>query len=166
VTVYDVSRSAERLTHMTKPPYCLFPDKSVGASCIGSVSFQHPHSSNENAYLIRLSDEGSLHYVDLTTPLNEDAAIKTLWSADVKDLDARMQNLRPDVGPLGAHDFTEIDFRPAYEGRYLRHELDVNSDYNGFSKLYSVPIKKHRPKRKLGKLYTIFWTRCRIFGKR
>lgn len=142
VTVYDVSRSADRFIHMNRLPYCMFPDKSVSASCIGSVFFQHPHTSNENVCLVRLSDEGSLHYVDLTTPLNEDTAtIKTLWSVDVKDSDAQMQNLCPDVGPLGAQDFTETDFRPAYEGRYSGYEFVVVSDYDGFSSHIPCPSR-------------------------
>ena len=116
VTVYDVSRSAGELVHMNNLPYCLFPDNGVGASCIGSVSLQHSQNSNENVCLFRLSDEGSLHYVDLAVPgLNEDGVVNTSWSTDVKELDA--QNFYSDIGPLDVQAFSETDFRLPYNGR-------------------------------------------------
>jgi hypothetical protein len=126
VTVYDVSRSVGRLAQMNNLPYCLFPGEGVGSSCIGSVFVHHPQNSNENVFLVRLSDEGSLHNVNLDIPgLSEDSVVNAWWSADVKELNAQMQHLSPDVGPLGPQDFSETDFRLPYDGRCLRYGFVV-----------------------------------------
>lgn len=166
VSVYDVSRSAGQLVHMNNLPYCLFPD-GVGPSCIGSVSLEHPQNSNENVCLFRLSDEGSLHYVDLAIPgLSEDSVVNTSWSADVKELDAQMQYLCPDVGPLGAKDFSETDFRLPYDGGCSSMHWLFFLVYIAF-KPYSVSMWKNSPmsKRKTGKPCTIFLIKFRISGK-
>jgi hypothetical protein len=124
VTVYDVSRSVGQLVHMNNLPYCLSPDEGAGTSCISSILVQHPQSSYENVFLVRLSDEGRLQYVNLAIPgLSKDSVVNTWWSADVEELDAQTHCLRPDVSPLGAQDFSEIDFHLPYDGECSRYSL-------------------------------------------
>ena len=134
VTVYDVSRSVGQLVHMNNLPYCLFPDNGIGASCIGSVSLQHSQHSNGNVCLFRLSDEGSLHYMDLG--LNEDSVVNTSWSPDVKELDA--QKFSPDIGPFDAQAFSETDFRLPYDGRSLRYGFDICFGLHSFQAIFRV----------------------------
>lgn len=132
VTVYDVSRSAGQLVHMASLPYCLFPDEGFGTSCIGSVFLQHTQNFNENVCLVRLSDDGSLNYVDLAIPrLGAGSVVNTSWSADVKELDAQTRYHCPDVGPLGAQDFSETDFRLPYHAIfrvYAEEQFDVEEE--------------------------------------
>lgn len=138
MTVYDVSRSAGQLVHMASLPYCLFPDEGFGTSCIGSVFLQHTQNFNENVCLVRLSDDGSLNYVDLAIPrLGAGSVVNTSWSADVKELDAQTRYHCPDVGPLGAQDFSETDFRLPYHGRCLRYRF-VAFYLNGFQAIFRV----------------------------
>jgi hypothetical protein len=117
VTVYDVSRSAGHLAHMNSIPSCLLPDEAVAVPSSGSAFLQHPQHPSEVFGLVRLSDEGSLHCIDLTVPgFGRTNIVDTSWSVEVKELAAQEQDGSPDVGPLGVQDFSETDFRPPYDG--------------------------------------------------
>jgi len=142
VTVYDISRSTGQFVQMNNLPYCLFPDETVD-TCIGSVFFRHPHSSNENLSLVRLSDEGSLYHFDLAIAGLEDSVFNTSWSTDVKELDAQRRHLLPDAGSLGAQDFSETDFRLPYNGRCLWYRSTAVFDLKDFQAIFHVYAEEH-----------------------
>jgi hypothetical protein len=117
VTVYDVSRSAGHPAHMNSIPYCLLPNEVCVTPSSGRAFLQHPQYSNEIFGLVRLSDEGSLHCIDLAVPgFGGDNILNTSWSVEVKELAVQGQDESPDVGPLGAQDFSETNFGLPYDG--------------------------------------------------
>jgi hypothetical protein len=128
MTVYDVSRSVNRLIRVNTPPYCLSSFLGSDACHVGQVFFRHPSDpSNTEISLFRLDQRGSIYRLDLDIsqvdePV-EPASPRFEWSAGVKALDIQAAKLRSDIGPLGAQDLSEMDLSPTYdsEATYLSY---------------------------------------------
>jgi hypothetical protein len=119
VTVYDVSRSDNRLIRINTPPYCLSSLLGSDTSHVGKAFIRHPSDSRGSEIsLFRLDQRGSICRLDLDiSHANEPVKLTSPgseWSADAKALDSRAARLRPDIGPLGAQDFSEMDLSSTY----------------------------------------------------
>jgi hypothetical protein len=121
ISIYDVSRGDDDgLIHVGGVPYCL---PHIQSNQAGVVFFQHPLDQREtNVSLFCCSDRGSIRQLDLESiPYNEvalplrDPAYE--WSEDVEELDGRASGLRPDIGPLGAREFTTVNMKSLYDGK-------------------------------------------------
>ncbi|KAG5653836.1 hypothetical protein H0H81_010109 [Sphagnurus paluster] len=115
VTVYDVSRSQGQLLHINAPPYCFIPGNHASSSHLGEAFLKHPLDTRGDALsLVRLTEQGSLHQIDLRTSETHSApTFDTLWTADVKQLDRTAINRRE--APFSNQAFVETDFSQVYE---------------------------------------------------
>lgn len=116
VTVYDVFRSGNHPIHLDGPSYCMFSDKAAGAPHLGQIFLSDPFDTSIDGFsLIRLSDRGSLHQLDIHAPDSNCASVlETSWSTDIKQLSER--HLRPNAVAFEKQDFTETNLFPAYDG--------------------------------------------------
>ncbi|KAG6874226.1 hypothetical protein C0995_003772 [Termitomyces sp. Mi166 len=121
VTLYDVSRSDGRPIHINAPSYCFFSDNDVSALYTGSTLFKHPLHENTDAFsLIRLTERGSLHKVDLSVSEEGGNTFEVSWDADVKELETKP--LRAYEPPYADQTFVETDLSPAYNHILCLHE--------------------------------------------
>ncbi|KZT26395.1 hypothetical protein NEOLEDRAFT_1132445 [Neolentinus lepideus HHB14362 ss-1] len=148
ITVYDVSRDSEDgLVYSHAQPHSLVARPS-SAPYTGSRLLAHPlQKYMQDISLVRLSHRGALYCTDLRFSMDvatEDNAEETTstkyeWSEAVRSLEDEGR-LRPDVGPLGGREFTQVDLWPAYErlmitGRRQDEEQDPEAVYELLEKM-------------------------------
>ncbi|KAJ3763837.1 hypothetical protein EV360DRAFT_65896 [Lentinula raphanica] len=107
VTVYDVSRSTEQLLHANNPPYSFSVDtresRFSGDAC---VSVRNHHK------LFRLTERGSIVCADLMQSDGDETAASV---AALEYLPRDTPDMRPNLGHVGAQEFSRTNLRPAYE---------------------------------------------------
>jgi len=125
ITVYDVSRGNDHLTHCHSVPTSLLYNGDMGALDSESTFVVQPDMSSFS--LLRLSSQGSLHCQDFAVcrndmdmPPRQNIVTSHEWSADVQKLAQKAKGLQPQYGPLSARHFSELNLRPAYESERLR----------------------------------------------
>ena len=106
---------------------------------VGRALIRYPSQSYGSVSLIELSDQGSLHHTELkyshgsiTSTAQSDLNLETKaprftveWSDEVKELDAKSLQLRPDYGKLSAREVTAIDLSNLYESPCKLLELYI-----------------------------------------
>ncbi|KAJ3766614.1 mitochondrial carrier domain-containing protein [Lentinula raphanica] len=107
VTVYDVSRSTEQLLHANNPPYSFSVDtresRFSGDAC---VSVRNHHK------LFRLTERGTIVCADLMQNDGDETAASV---AALEYLPRDTPDMRPNLGHVGAQEFSRTNLRPAYE---------------------------------------------------
>ncbi|OAX36678.1 hypothetical protein K503DRAFT_857848 [Rhizopogon vinicolor AM-OR11-026] len=120
VTVYDVSRGNDHLTHCHSVPASLPYDGDMGVPESESTFSVQPDRCSFS--LLRLSSQGSLHCQDFTVcrndvdvPPRQNVATSHEWSSDIQELAQKAKELQPQYGLLSARNFSELNLRIAYE---------------------------------------------------
>ncbi|KAJ4475232.1 hypothetical protein C8J55DRAFT_562217 [Lentinula edodes] len=109
ITVYDVSRSTEQLLHADNAPYS-FSVNTRESRFSGDAYV----NMGDQYKMFRISERGRLTYVDLKQTGNDitsSFAATQFLPSETKDIPV----LRPDLGPVGAREFSQTNLRPAYE---------------------------------------------------
>ena len=121
VTVYDVSASQNGLLHVNTAPYCL---SSAPCHNIEQVLLRR---SKDSVSLLRMFERGNVHSMDVNFTAEGDGTIPSgsqhlavVWSKSIREMQTRSTDICPEVGPRGARDTHQVDFRPTYE-RMLHH---------------------------------------------
>lgn len=121
ITIYDVSRGNDHLTHCHSVPTTLPYDGDMGAPDSESTFFAQPDMRSFS--LLRLSSQGSLHCQDFTICRNDTDTLPRQtsheWSADVQKLAQKAKELQPQYGPLSARHFSELNLRTAYQSEHM-----------------------------------------------
>lgn len=123
ISIYDVSRGEDQLTHLNAPPYALSPIvKSAGLPVVGHSIFQHPHGRESHFEIYHMSSHGALFRLNArfsgeveATNLNRGDQRLCHWDHAVKELDSISKHLTEDIGPLGEREYSKVDLAPAYE---------------------------------------------------
>ncbi|KAJ3796954.1 hypothetical protein GGU11DRAFT_745670 [Lentinula aff. detonsa] len=108
ITIYDVSRSNEQLLHIDNAPYSFSIDtreSRFAGDAYMNVENQHK--------LFRISERGRLTCVDLMQSDSDSNPTTSVASSQYLPCDS--PEMRPDLGPLGAREFSRTNLRPAYE---------------------------------------------------
>ncbi|KAJ3734563.1 hypothetical protein DFJ43DRAFT_973967, partial [Lentinula guzmanii] len=108
ITIYDVSRSNEQLLHIDNAPYSFSIDtreNRFAGDAYMNVENQHK--------LLRISERGRLTCVDLMQSNSDSHPTTSVASSQYLPCDS--PEMRPDLGPLGAREFSRTNLRPAYE---------------------------------------------------
>ncbi|KII88338.1 hypothetical protein PLICRDRAFT_110552 [Plicaturopsis crispa FD-325 SS-3] len=115
VTVYDVSRADDGMVHSNMEPYCLPPITTYGSAHAGYVFLQQAEAPAAEVSLLQMGPRGNIHRADfIQGPGDVSHTEMYEWSPGVQDLDKQAVSQRPDPGPLGRTDATEVDLNPAY----------------------------------------------------
>ncbi|KAG6866994.1 hypothetical protein C0991_003910 [Blastosporella zonata] len=123
VTVYDVSRSEGRLIHVNALPHSFISAPNTGTAYQGQVLFKHPLDSGTDVFsLIRLSEQGSLHQVDLSVSDEVVATFETSWTTDVKELE--LQPPCRQEAPYASQAYAEADLSSTYDQIFCRYEQE------------------------------------------
>ncbi|KAG6814491.1 hypothetical protein H0H92_000016 [Tricholoma furcatifolium] len=137
VTYYDVSRSQGQPIHVNGPPGCFLSANNAITTYVGGTIFKHPLGEKMDAFsLIQLTDEGSLHKVDLSMSDENVLTFDTSWSPELKELE--MHPIRAFEPPYSSQEFTEVDLSSTYDkifrlheqGREEREQENADSVYN------------------------------------
>ncbi|KAJ3993910.1 hypothetical protein F5050DRAFT_1904426 [Lentinula boryana] len=108
ITIYDVSRSNEQLLHIDNAPYSFSIDtreSRFAGDAYMNVENQHK--------LFRISERGRLTCVDLMQSNSDSNPTTSVASSQYSPCDS--PEMLPDLGPLGAREFSQTNLRPAYE---------------------------------------------------
>ncbi|KIK98708.1 hypothetical protein PAXRUDRAFT_823553 [Paxillus rubicundulus Ve08.2h10] len=136
VTVYDVNRATDGLTHCNSTPACFPRDGPTLTSYNGHTLIVSP--SRTEFMLLRLRQQGSIHRQDIRVvgpdedelqDVQEDRATHH-WNGDVQRLDKLATELQPDFGPVAMRHYTEVDFRGAYQKIFVMPD-DSREDAGG-----------------------------------
>ncbi|EPQ58301.1 hypothetical protein GLOTRDRAFT_137042 [Gloeophyllum trabeum ATCC 11539] len=127
ITVYDVSRDpADGLVYSNASPYSPFATNRSKAPYAGAKLLVNSQGSMTEYSLVRLSERGGLDRTDFqhfegNMSAGDLPTSNAEQSADVPSMGDEGR-LRPDVGPLGGREFSQIDLRPVYE-RLMIHGI-------------------------------------------
>lgn len=120
VTVYDVSRADDGMVHSNMEPYCLPPITTFGNAHAGYVFLQQAEAPAAEVSMLQMGPRGSIHRADFRQGPGDVSPTEMYeWSPGVQDLDKQAVKQRPDPGPLGRTDATEVDLNPAYRSEFL-----------------------------------------------
>ncbi|KAF5345305.1 hypothetical protein D9758_008457 [Tetrapyrgos nigripes] len=117
VTVYDVGRSSDGLLHAYNLPYTLTPG-GERMRFLGQTVLQLPGYTPS---LFRFCQRGAIYRTDLKTEEEDSGTFKSDWSSEVQALDERSNALKPDLGPLSAMEYSEVNMNPHYNSIIVSH---------------------------------------------
>ncbi|KAF8798099.1 hypothetical protein BYT27DRAFT_7203813 [Phlegmacium glaucopus] len=123
ITVYDVSQSQSNLVSMNAAPYPL----STGGSLYDKHDGQEIVVHNHGFGLIRLSERGGLSYNALAFDTLEEHTPVVEWTAALQELETKTTTLRPDAGPLGHQERSQVNFFSVYDALFRRHYEDAKA---------------------------------------
>lgn len=135
VTVYDVNRGKDDLLHCNAPPSALPWKKPIFSTYTGQAVVVLPCGSELSFF--RLTQQGSIFRQDFRITatkaevLLDEERLTHEWNEDVRELDQRAKDLRPDFGPVAGKQFIQVDLRAAYESLYcsLRSPVDAEPQH-------------------------------------
>ncbi|KAH8106855.1 hypothetical protein BXZ70DRAFT_1074595 [Cristinia sonorae] len=138
LTVYDVTYNEGGLLHLANAPYSLPGIHGLERRTRGEVIFRHPAEEIDTiATLLRLSDRGSLHRMDVKLLLDDVGDVCLIeptvaeFSAEVRQV-AEQGSRRTCSGPLGRRNREEFDFSEAYKEIFMNFSTadDPDAVYN------------------------------------
>ncbi|KAG6918151.1 hypothetical protein DXG01_016340 [Tephrocybe rancida] len=121
VTLYDVSRSEGQLLHVDSLPSCFITGPDATTPYAGQALFKHPLDTGMDTFsLLRLTDQGSLHQVDLSMADEVVTTFNTSWTAEVDEL--AWQPLRTLETPYENQAYAETNLSVSYDQIFCLHE--------------------------------------------
>ncbi|KAL5529702.1 hypothetical protein ACEPAG_5687 [Sanghuangporus baumii] len=127
VTTISVGKLRETLLQCEMRP-CALPSLSGSPLITGRVLIRHPGLPSDSFSLLELSEQGSLHHQGLryTTDTSTVAPGREYvkdrfdfrWSDDVRELERREKDLKPDYGNLEDREVARLDLSGLYEALF------------------------------------------------
>ncbi|KAI0093849.1 hypothetical protein BDY19DRAFT_989383 [Irpex rosettiformis] len=142
VTIYDVSENGSGLVRTNSPAYSLPSFGNKGDRSVGSSFVRHPSDTDsEDALLLRLSANGSIHRLDVSLARTEEHTGKTnVWSEELQEMALELEEMEPVYGQLGGVVYNEVDLEPVVQRIFA---LDSESLPNNGETVYNTLENMH-----------------------
>ncbi|KAH8116863.1 hypothetical protein DFH11DRAFT_1577909 [Phellopilus nigrolimitatus] len=159
------------------PLQCQMPSRAVphttsGCAVVGRTLIRHPSTSSDSLSLVELSDQGSLHHLQLRYSKDVQADIPTQghnapqfsfqWSSEVEELERKSKDLHPDLGKMSSKERSIADLSEIYQALFggeaaqLRTEAEEKDAEGVYEILEKMPLFWQRADPEEEHLRTLF----------